>query len=243
LTEIIQLRERVFLKDNLARLGEMAAGIAHEFRNGLATILGNAKLLEQTVPAGEATDLVEALLDESNSLNQVMTEFLHFARPQSLRLVKVDLAALTGEVVEELETRARDVGVRLRLDAEPSQAEADEVLLKQAINNLVLNGIEAAAEAKEDGRVEVRTGEKAQFAVVEVGDNGSGIRKESSDRIFTPFFTTKPSGTGLGLALVQKIAVAHNGEVKLTSSTGNGATFTLEIPLRPEAHAGGAEWV
>jgi two-component system nitrogen regulation sensor histidine kinase GlnL len=109
--------------------------------------------------------------------------------------------------------------------------------------NLVLNAMEAAAETKGEGRVEVRTGRRADFAFVEVADNGPGIPKENLERMFAPFFTTKSAGTGLGLALVQKITVAHNGEVKMSSSAGNGATFTLKIPCRGDSPGGGTEWV
>ncbi len=241
LTEVIQLRERLTLKENLARLGEMTAGIAHEFRNGLATIMGNAKLLESSASEDETSELVEALLEETQSLSQVVTEFLQFARPQPIRLAPVDLAFLVREIADELTPRASEAEVRLEVAGSPCRAEVDEVLLKQAIQNLLLNAIEAAA-ASVSGRVEIRTAESGEYAVLTVSDNGPGIPKEIATQLFTPFFTTKPSGIGLGLALVQKIAVAHNGEVSV-SSTSPGAVLTLRLPLRPEPATDMTEWV
>ena len=240
LTEVIQLRERLTLKENLARLGEMTAGIAHEFRNGLATIMGNAKLLESSASEDETSELVEALLEETQSLSRVVTEFLQFARPQPIRLAPVDLAFLVREIADELTPRASEAEVRLEVAGSPCRAEVDEVLLKQAIQNLLLNAIEAAASVS--GRVEIRTAESGEYAVLTVSDNGPGIPKEIATQLFTPFFTTKPSGIGLGLALVQKIAVAHNGEVSV-SSTSPGAVLTLRLPLRPEPATDMTEWV
>ncbi len=245
LTEVIQLQEKLFLKENLARLGEMVAGIAHEFRNGLATILGNAKLLSQTRQSGQASELIDALIEESNSLSHVVSEFLQFARPDTLRMACLDLAATVRDLAEELEPRVRASGVDLKVHTEPCCVEADEVLLRKAISNLVLNAMEAASSSGNEGavtlRVEADSDEEA--ALVRVSDNGPGIAPQDHDRIFTPFFTTKPDGIGLGLALVQKIVVGHNGEVDVESQPELGTTFTLKIPLHPSSSAGLGEWV
>jgi PAS domain S-box-containing protein len=241
LTEVIRLRERLTLKENLARLGEMTAGIAHEFRNGLATIMGNAKLLGGSASEDETSELVEAVLLETQALSQVVTEFLQFARPQPIRLAPVDLKLLVGEIAEELTPRANEVQVCLEVAGSSCRAEVDEVLLRQAIQNLLLNAVEAAA-ASTSGRVVVRTVKSGCYGLVTVSDNGPGVPKEIETQLFTPFFTTKPGGTGLGLALVQKIAVAHNGEV-CVSSTSPGAVFTLRLPLRPDSATEIAEWV
>lgn len=236
LTEVIQLRERLFFKENLARLGEMAAGIAHEFRNSLATILGNAKLIKSTAPSGEAVLLAEALIDESKALSHVVTELLQFARPDPLLKVTLDLGETARDLAAELETRALEAGVRLDLDARPSPVEADEILLRKAITNLGLNAIEAAASVEEgQGVVRFETGREGTFAFVRVADNGPGIPKDDQLRIFAPFFTTKVEGTGLGLALVQKIALSHNGRVEVDSESGAGAMFTLKLPVKDDS--------
>jgi len=230
LTEVVQLRERLFLKENLARLGEMAAGIAHEFRNSLATILGNAKLLGEAAPS----EVASALVDECASLSRVVTEFLQFARPEALRAAPFDLAGMAEDLCRDLEPQVQAAGVRLVVQTQPFQVEADEMLLRKAVSNLTLNAIEAAGqEGRKAGEVRLKTGGRDGLAFVRVSDNGPGIREEDLPRIFSPFFTTKPEGTGLGLSIVQKIAVSHNGEVNVSSDPGSGTTFTLTLPARP----------
>ena len=246
LTEVIELRQRLFIKENLARLGEMAAGIAHEFRNGLATMLGNAKLLGQSVSSEEDNTVVDALVEECSSLNRVVTEFLQFARPETLRAVPFDMAEMARDLSRDLEPPANAAKVQLTVEAQSFQVEADEMLLRKAVSNLVLNAIEAASgnERGEAGEVRLEAGGRNGVAFVRVSDNGPGIQKEDLPRIFSPFFTTKSEGTGLGLSIVQKIAVCHNGEVDVKSSPGDGTTFTLNVPAQPDGTtATEQEWV
>jgi PAS domain S-box-containing protein len=243
LTEIVELRERLFLKENLARLGEMAAGIAHEFRNGLTTILGNAKLLKGASAGSETDPIVDAVVAESQSLARVVTEFLQFARPDSLHLESVDLNALLSALLDELKPRAEEVGVRLALEGESVVVEADEPLLRKAFSNLVGNAIEALAEAPlANRRVAVEVRAKDGSATVRVSDNGPGIGPEAREKIFTPFFTMKEKGTGLGLSVVQKIVVSHNGTVELEDTT-SGASFLVRLPLPGTLPEAPEEWV
>ncbi len=242
LTEIVELRERLFLKENLARLGEMAAGIAHEFRNGLATILGNARLLK-VGPESETDPIVDAVVAESQSLARVVTEFLQFARPESLHLETVDLNALLGALLDELKPRAEEAGARLALEGEPILLEADEPLLRKAFSNLIANAIEALAESpSSDRRVVVDVRAKNGSASVRVSDNGPGVDPHAREKIFTPFFTMKEKGTGLGLSVVQKIVVSHNGTVEL-EETAEGASFLVRLPLPGTVHEAPEEWV
>jgi PAS domain S-box-containing protein len=244
LTEVVELRERLFLKENLARLGEMAAGIAHEFRNGLATILGNAKLLQgPTSSSPESTAIVDALLAESHSLARVVSEFLQFARPDSLHFDDLDLNALLAALLEELEPRAREDQVRLTLTGDPVRLEADEVLLRKAFSNLVVNAIESLAAAPSPSRlvvVDVRN--EKSHAVVRVSDNGPGIEAGAREKIFTPFFTMKERGTGLGLSVVQKVVVSHNGTIELEDSA-SGASFVVRLPLPGAVRETPEAWV
>jgi len=248
LSEVIELRERLFLKENLARLGEVAAGIAHEFRNSLATILGNAKLLKRTGLPAEASSLVEALVEEAGSLNRVVTELLDFARPEKLRLERFDLARTASDLVRDLEPLAAEAGVQLQVEAEPCPVEADEMLIRKALSNLVRNAIDAAGgeRAGRAGLVRLAVAENGALAQVRILDNGPGIPPENLPRIFTPFFTTKPEGSGLGLALVQKVAVSHNGRVEAQTRPEGGACFIFSIPQSPKAarpSSGTDEWV
>ena len=242
LTEVVELRERLFLKDNLARLGEMAAGIAHEFRNGLATIQGNAKLLEdKTTP--DAREIVLALVEETHSLSRVVTEFLQFARPEPLRVEPVDLVALAGEIREELAPVAEAAGATVTVTGADVTLEGDDVLLRKALTNLVSNAVESLEEAGvRGGRVEVDVTRTDGEALVRVRDDGPGVPAEMRGRIFTPFFTGKATGTGLGLSVVQKIAVTHSGSIEL-EDTDSGASFLLRLPLARPAETEPDAWV
>jgi PAS domain S-box-containing protein len=244
LTEIVELRERLFLKENLARLGEMTAGIAHEFRNGLATILGNAKLLKNAHLTPQAAEpLADAVVAESHSLARVVSEFLQFARPEPLHLESVDLKALLDGLIEELASRAAEAGVALALTGEAVRVDGDEPLLRKAFSNLVVNAIEALAEAPvEKRRVVIDVRESGGSARVRVRDNGPGVDSGSREKIFTPFFTLKEKGTGLGLSVVQKVVVSHNGTVEL-EETDSGASFVVRIPLPGAGSDAPRDWV
>ena len=242
LTEVVDLRERLFLKENLARLGEMAAGIAHEFRNGLATILGNARLLKDG-SEGEALELADAVMEEGHSLARVVSEFLQFARPEPLHPETVDVGELLRGLLDELAARAREASVALELDSAGASLEGDESLLRKAFSNLVVNAIESISEAGiADGRVVVEVRAHRDAVLVRVRDNGPGIEPSDRDRIFTPFFTRKEAGTGLGLSVVQKIVVSHNGTVEL-EETGSGASFLVRLPVESSDTEHPEAWV
>jgi PAS domain S-box-containing protein len=242
LTEVVELRERLFLKENLARVGEMVAGIAHEFRNGLATIMGNAKLLQgHTEP--DSSEIVDALLEESQSLSRVVTEFLQFARPESLHVEPLDLGELLAELTGDLASRADEAGVRLAFEKRSVRIEGDELLLRKAFSNLVVNAIESFAGTDVmDAEVRVALDEADGLAVITVRDNGPGVGEADRRRIFTPFHTGKPAGTGLGLSVVQKIVVSHNGTVEL-EDTSEGASFVVRLPLTSDGREYSEAWV
>jgi signal transduction histidine kinase len=222
----------------------MTAGIAHEFRNGLATILGNARLLTSSHATLEASQaIVDAVVAESQSLARVVTEFLQFAKPEPLHLETVDLHALLAGLLEELKPKAAEAEVQLTLTGEPAHLEADEPLLRKAFSNLVTNAIEALADTSiEDRRVVVEVRPSGGSATVRVRDNGPGVDPGSREKIFTPFFTMKEGGTGLGLSVVQKIVVSHNGTVELENARG-GASFLVRLPLPGAASEAPEDWV
>jgi two-component system, NtrC family, sensor histidine kinase PilS len=234
LTAVVDLEEQLRLKDTLARLGELTAGLAHEFRNGLATVHGYARLLNlEALPAQERKYL-EGLRAETEALGQVVTNFLSFARPTQLAVTPIDLGQVAQRVADELQGEVVSRGGRLEVSGTWAVIEGDEVLLRQALSNLARNAVEACAIGGivPDVRIDAVPDVAARVLRVQVTDNGPGIDPGLRERIFRPFFTTKRDGTGLGLALVQKIVVTHNGRVQAGPGPGGrGTTMAVTLPL------------
>jgi signal transduction histidine kinase len=233
LTMVKQLEEQLRLKESLATVGELTAGIAHEFRNGLATILGYSKLCDpQNLPEAYRP-YVAGIRAEAESLRSVVTNFLNFAKPATLTLSKVNLQAICERASEEVRAEARSLGGEVTLDGEFGALDGDEVLLRQAFSNLLRNAVEACAAAAVPPRVVIRSevDRAHQLSRIVVEDNGPGIPLRDRDQVFRPFFTSKRSGTGLGLALVQKIVVFHNGRISVGSSSLGGASLHISLPL------------
>lgn len=231
LTSVVALEEQLRLKEALARLGELTAGLAHEFRNGLATIHGYGRLLDpDTLPVPQR-NYVEGIRSETEELGGVVTNFLKFARPEPLSLAAVDLRLLIERAAEDVPT------ARIAIAGEFGTIDADDVLLRQAFSNLFRNSVEACSAAERpatitvDGRLDPRT----HSVVTTIRDNGPGIGAEALDKVFQPFFTTRPGGTGLGLSIVQKVIVSHNGRVAASNHPDGGAMFTITFPVRVSA--------
>ena len=232
LTEVMELEEQLRLKDSLARLGEMTAGIAHEFRNGLATIHGYGRLLELERLPTDYRPFVQGIRDETESLGQVVTNFLSFARPTELALAPVEMTALVERAAEEVRAEVRARGGDVVVRGEFGRVDGDEVLLRQALSNLCRNAFEACAQARIVPKIVIDGQRDPVHGVIRisVSDNGPGVPDGVADRVFQPFFTTKAQGTGLGLALVQKIVVTHNGRVTVATGEGGGARFVVTLP-------------
>ena len=231
LSEIADLEDQLRLKDSLARLGELTAGIAHEFRNGLATIHGYSRLLDLERLPADFRPYVQGIREETEELGQVVTNFLNFAKPAELVLAPVDVGILAEKAAEEIRPEATARGGEVIVRGPFGVVEGDEVLLRQAFSNLCRNALEACTSGPP--RIVVEGGNDGPGTLrVSVSDNGPGVDPKLSERIFRPFFTTKARGTGLGLALVQKIIVTHNGRVTATNAEGGGACLTVTLPLR-----------
>jgi signal transduction histidine kinase len=233
LTNVVALEEQLRLKDSLARLGELTAGLAHEFRNGLATIHGYGRLLDPAMVPEKYRPYVEGIRAETQALGEVVTNFLKFARPEPLTLAPVDVRVLVERAAEDVP------GARVEVRGEFATIQGDEVLLRQAFNNLFRNSVEAVAPTGGTAHVVVegRVDRAAQIAALDVCDNGPGISAGAIPKIFQPFFTTRPGGTGLGLAIVQKVVVSHNGLISGGNRPEGGAVFRLTFPLAASAGA------
>ena len=233
LTAVVQLEDQLRLKETLARLGELTAGIAHEFRNGLATIHGYGKLLDPEALPPKFRPYVEGIRQETVALGEVVTNFLNFARPTQLSLATHDLRSIVERAVDDLRSEARQLDGDITVVGEFGQVDADDVLLRQAFSNLLRNAVEAChgGSVTPSIRVEGALDAAQSLARINVLDNGPGVPVDAREQIFRPFFTTKKTGTGLGLALVQKIVVTHNGRVLATNSPDGGACFQVTLPI------------
>jgi PAS domain S-box-containing protein len=236
LTELAALQQRMQLKENLAALGELSAGIAHEFKNALATISGYAQMIRSESTETEALDYAERILEQTRNITHVVTEFLKYARPLEIPDERVPLQAMVERVVSEVGEALPQV--KIGFEGTFGDAGGDEGLLRQALLNLARNAAEACAISDGGGRVVVRGdiihGEEAGFQRISVSDNGPGIPANIFPRLFRPFFTTKAKGTGLGLAVVQKIIVQHGGQVEVRNRPEGGAEFIVTLPMPRE---------
>jgi signal transduction histidine kinase len=239
ITEVIDLRERMKLQENLANLGEMAAGLAHEFKNSLATIHGYVQLLDvQSNPASPEADrriTLEATLNEVRLLSRLVTDFLNFARPQQLNLARISLREIVKTSAAELKPRFDQSGITLKIQGEFPDLTGDESMLGRVFVNLMRNAAEAIDSQSTTKSITVAgavdAGTRHRYAHVRVSDTGGGISTDDLPRIFIPFFTTKSRGYGIGLALVQKIIVAHGGDVAVERSNASGTVFHCRLPL------------
>jgi nitrogen-specific signal transduction histidine kinase len=237
LTELTALQKQIRWKENLAALGEMSAGIAHEFKNSLATISGYAQMIRSDAKPGDTRDSAERILDQTRALTHVVTEFLRFAKPLEICYETVPMQTVVDKVAEEL--RETVPGCDVEAFGAFQELPGDEALIRQALVNLVRNGVQAAvasgvapAKVRISGSLEDLGGKKWQRICV--ADNGTGIPETDLPKIFLPFYTTKSEGTGLGLAVVQKVALQHGGSIEARNREGGGAEFLLWLPLRQD---------
>jgi signal transduction histidine kinase len=236
LTELAALQKQIRWKENLAALGEMSAGIAHEFKNALATISGYAQMIHSEAAPGDTRESSERILDQTRALTHVVTEFLRFAKPLEICYETVAMQPLVERVAEELHESTPECGV----ECEGSFVElpGDEALLRQALVNLTRNAAEAARAGGRQPRVKISgTMEELggrRWQRICVSDNGPGVPERDLPKIFLPFYTTKADGTGLGLAVVQKVALQHGGSIEARNRPDAGADFILWLPLRQE---------
>lgn len=228
LTEIVKLQEQIRLQENYAALGEMSAGIAHEFKNSLATISGYAQMLAKESDPDSVRSYASEGERETRSLATIVTDFLNFARPVDTTLQSIDLAELLREAVGELEN-LRPGEYTVSVEAPDSIVlRCDATLLKQAVMNVLINAVEAL-ESSGTVAVALERVRGGKTIAVRVEDNGRGIEGDVFPKVFIPFFTTKTDGTGLGLPLVQKIVLAHGGRIEF-ERLDHGTRVSLLLP-------------
>lgn len=245
LTRVEQLEERERLRDRLATLGEMAAAIAHEVKNPLASIEIMAGMLRrQLTDHPEAMETLGDIIKESKMANAIVVEVLEFVRPIRLQVEPVVLREVIRDAIDGLDDSGQII--RVHVDDEVPSLTGDSSQLRQLVTNLVTNALEAMEDMPGQQAVEIRASlipEDAEPGAaerplpaqvrLEIRDNGPGISEDVMDRIFSPFFTTKPQGTGLGLSIVRKVVDAHDGIIDATSAPGRGTTFRVTLPVLP----------
>ena len=244
LTRVEQLEERERLRDRLAALGEMAAAIAHKVKNSLAGIQVMAGILKRQVPdSTDAQGILNDIISEAQTANLIVLEVLEFVRPISLELDRVSLNDVLRDALTMAESQvARGaIGVSIELANNAPHIHDDHVQLRRVFTNLLTNAFEALEgegtirisasliAAEQDGVGE--PSEALNLVVIDVADNGPGVPAHVTDRMFSPFFTTKSQGSGLGLAIVREIVDAHDGRIDVDTRRGRGTRFRVVLPV------------
>lgn len=231
ITEFKQLQILASRNDRMKALGEMAAQVAHEIRNPLGGIKGFASLLHRDLhDKPELLRLTDYIVEGANTLDRLVTQVLNFSRPFTLEFKNTNLAELLNELKETLlaENALHDtIEFSLQID-KPISCSVDAGLLKAALHNLLMNAIQAMPDG---GKLTVKLNSNSTKAEIEIIDTGVGIPQEHLKKLFSPFFSTKPDGNGLGLAEAHKVVQAHGGEITVDSYSGCGTCFTIKIPL------------
>ncbi len=240
ITEVTRLREQVALKRNLESLGEMSAGLAHEFKNAMAALHGYAQFLQSIDTDEQGKAAADALLHEVRNLSDMTTSFLNFARPQVLQLEEVSVDELIQECTRELkplfdERRVECVrSPTVREGTSDVVIRADLRMLRQAFLNLLRNAAEAIPDDQNERRVIVHSSierdQGREWATITIRDTGPGIPAADLQKIFIPFFTTKSKGHGVGLALAHRVITQHGGTLSAGNAVEGGALFTIRLP-------------
>ncbi len=240
LTEIKRLERDVQIQQRLAAVGEMAAGIAHEIRNPLASMSGSIQILRQELPlTAEQEQLMDIVLRESERLNTTIRSFLAYARPQRFAIERFDLRRALNDTALLLRNSAEVAeGHAIEVDVPRTELwyEADEGQIRQIVWNLATNGLRAMPQG---GRLllTASTATASDGVVIEVEDEGTGIAANELDRLFQPFHGSFAKGSGLGLAIVHRIVTDYHGEIHVSSEPGRGTKVSVRLPVRAEVTA------
>jgi signal transduction histidine kinase len=229
--------ERLQRADRLKTLGEVAAGLAHEIRHPLASIRGALEIIDsRATPDSPEAEFSSLAMAEVQRLDHLVWEFLRYARPHEPELRPTSLDEVVLRAVALLRTQADRANVTVTVDRQRPLPEItlDALQIEQVLLNVVLNAIQAS---RPGSNVHVRERQERDEAIIEVIDEGPGIPPEQMTQIFAPFFTTKDTGTGLGLPIAQRIVVAHRGRLHVESTPGHGTAVRVRLPIRTDAAA------
>jgi two-component system sensor histidine kinase PilS (NtrC family) len=239
-TDVRRLERGARMQQRLAAVGEMAAGIAHEIRNPLASMSGSIQVLRQELALTEdQAQLMDIVLRESERLNETIRSFLAYARPQRFTLTRLDIRRVVQDTATLLRNSAEvrdDHVIDVDLPEDPVWYEADENQIRQILWNLATNGLRAmlsggrlmlSAKAEREARQDELT--------ITIEDEGCGIPATELDSLFQPFRSSFEKGTGLGLAIVHRIVTDYNGSIQVSSTVGTGTTVRVRLPLRTPA--------
>lgn len=230
--ELVKAEAAVRRSERLAALGQLTAGLAHELRNPLGTIRASAEMLKKVTSddAGIGREMTGYITSEVDRANSLVTRFLEFARPLPLKPAVTDVHEVIDRAVQQYERSSDrpEVSVYKNYDPAVRPVSMDGEWMERVFYNLLRNAAEASPAG---GSVTIKTRPVDGFVEAAVIDRGSGITKEHRESIFNPFFTTKPSGVGLGLAIVSKIMDEHGGRITVESEPGQGAVFRVLLPL------------
>jgi two-component system sensor histidine kinase PilS (NtrC family) len=238
-TEVKRLEQAMRQKEKMAAVGQLAAGIAHEIRNPLASLSGSVQLMSAQPEKYSAEDfkLMRIITREIDRLNDLITEFLEYVRPEAPPTEKVDVNKVLREVLEIVrfnQQMNKDVLQEVQLKAQ-SKIFGHHDKLKQAFLNIIINAYQAMDRSQAQ-KIHIETFDSENRVVVVIKDTGSGMDEATVSRVFEPFFTTKAKGTGLGLAVTHKIFETHDARVNVTSKLGEGTTFTIDFPGERETY-------
>jgi len=246
ITEVMKLEERIRVADRLAAVGELSAGIAHEIRNPLASISGSVEVLKGELSLSEENqNLLDLIIKETDRLNQILTDFLKYARIGPSMLSKVELVHLLGEVTEIAKKHPsfkENIWIKEVLSSDVLYVLGEGNQIKQIILNLLVNAMESMGEKSGEIQVTDKTlnqldqfyfteeePEESKWVAIAIADQGSGMTEEQKEKIFSPFYSGKKNGTGLGLAIVQRLVNNLGGRIEFRSQPGKGSVFVVYL--------------
>jgi len=231
ITDRHQLEKQILLSEKFTAIGKLAAGLAHEIRNPLTSVIGFIYLMKQKFQHAAERRYLDIIDQELSTLNKLVSQFVLMTKPSNPQIRMCNMRSLILDTVELMKSQAilRSITLETRVPDEALEVMADAQQIKQVLVNLIQNAIEAM---QAQGVVRIMLEQKDEYAVIRIKDEGKGISDEHLNQIVTPFFTTKDEGIGLGLSISYRMIESHKGSINISSKPGVGTTFTIQLPIR-----------